>query len=164
MTLPEAVVAIDIAASPQRVWEVITDITVMPRFSSELQAVEWADGFTAAARGAVFLGRNRHPAVGEWTTRSEIVEFEPGHVFAWAVGDPANPAATWRFDLSPGADGTRLSYSGRIGPGRSGVTMMIERDPGHAAEIIANRLDDFRSGMTATLEGIREIAQADDRG
>lgn len=159
MTLPEAVVAIDIAASPQRVWEVITDITVMPKFSSELQGVEWADGFSAAHRGAQFLGHNRHPQVGEWTTRSEIVEFEPGQLFAWAVGDPANPSATWRFELSPIPGGSRLSYTGRIGPGPSGVTMLIERDPDHAAEIVANRLEQFRSGMTATLEGIRELAE-----
>ena len=159
MTVPEAVVAIDISASPERVWEVITDIAVMPRFSSELQGVEWADWFTAAGIGAQFLGHNRHPAVGEWTTRSEIVEFEPGRFFGWAVGDPANPAATWRYELSPIPGGSRLSYTGRIGPGRSGVTMLIERDPDHADEIIANRLREFRSGMTATLEGIRELAQ-----
>jgi len=61
MTAPEAVVGIDIAAPPERVWVVITDITVMPKFSTELQGVEWADGFSTAHRGAQFLGQLFHP-------------------------------------------------------------------------------------------------------
>ena len=157
MSAREVTVSLDIPAPPQRVWDVITDVTVMPRFSSELQHVEWDDGFSCAGLGARFLGTNRHVAVGEWTTRSEIVEFEPCRAFGWAVGDPGNPAATWSFELSPTRDGTKLTYTGRIGPGRSGVSMLIEREPDRAAEIVANRLAEFRAGMTATLAGIREL-------
>ena len=154
-----ASVSIDIPASPERVWELVTDITLMPRFSTELRSTAWADGFGAAELGAQFLGTNRHPAIGEWTTTSHIVDFEPPRLFGWAVGNPENPAAVWRFELSPTASGTRLTYTARIGPGRSGVSMLIERDPGRAEEIISRRLGQFRAGMHATLTGIRELAQ-----
>ena len=157
MSVREVSVSLDIPVPPQRVWDVITDVTVMPRFSSELQHVEWDAGFSGAGLGARFLGTNRHPAVGEWTTRSEIVEFEPCRVFGWAVGDPSKPAATWSFALSPTDAGTRLTYTGRIGPGRSGVSMLIGREPDRAAEIVANRLEEFRAGITATLAGIRDL-------
>jgi uncharacterized protein YndB with AHSA1/START domain len=158
VTVHETSVSIDIPASPERVWELVTDITLMPRFSTELQSTAWADGFGAAALGAQFLGTNRHPAIGEWTTRSQVVDFEPLRLFGWAVGNPENPAAVWHFALTPIPEGTRLSYTARIGPGRSGVTMLIDREPERAEEIIARRLAQFRAGMQATLAGISDLA------
>lgn len=160
MSLPTVTVSLDIAAPPQRVWDVVTDISVMPRFSTELQSTEWAEGFTTAELGAQFLGTNRNEAIGEWTVRCHIVEFEPRRIFGWAVADVENPAATWRFELAPAGEGTSLSYTATIGPGRSGVTWLISREPDRADQIIADRLEVFRSGMTATLEGIRALAES----
>lgn len=159
MDLPTASVSTDVAAPPQRVWQFVTDIALMPRFSDELQAVEWTDG-AAPRLGARFLGTNTHPAFGTWTTRSCVVECESPRVFAWAVGDPAAPAATWRFDLSETADGTRLRYTVHIGPGRSGVSVLIERDPQRRSEILTHRLGVFRQGMTAALAGIKALAES----
>ncbi len=159
MDLPEATTTIDIAAPPDRVWEVLSDITVMPRFSTELLAVEWAGGSTGPALGAQFLGHNRNRAIGEWTTRSEIVAFDPPRVFGWAVGDSQKPAATWLFELQPLPSGTHLRYTARIGPGPSGVSMLIERTPDRAERIIEGRLGQFRNAMQATLEGIRDLAE-----
>jgi len=159
MGIPEADVRVDISASVDRVWELVSDITLMPGFSTELEYVEWAQGFDGPTLGAQFLGRNRHPAIGEWTTRSHIVAFDPPRVFGWAVGDPGNPAAIWRFELTPTADGTRLVYTAGIGPGRSGVSMMIERDPDRAEQIIRSRLRQFTTGMAATIAGIKELAE-----
>jgi uncharacterized protein YndB with AHSA1/START domain len=156
----ETAVSLDIAAPPERVWEIVIDITLMPQWSTELLSVEWAEGSSGPGPGAVFLGRNRHAAVGEWTTRSEIVAFEPSRTFGWAVGDVQNPAATWTFELEPIPEGTRLSYRARIGPGRSGVTMLVGREPQRAQEIVANRLAQFRASMRMTLEGIRERAES----
>ena len=158
MTVRETSVSIEIPASPERVWELVTDIRVMPRFSTELQSTAWADGFGAAELGAQFLGTNRHPAIGEWTTRSQVIDFEPLRLFGWAVGNPENPAAVWRFELTPMPAGTRLTYTARIGPGPSGVSMLIGREPERAEEIIARRLTQFRAGMQATLTGIAELA------
>lgn len=159
MTVREAAVSVDVAASPERVWELVCDIALMPRFSSELLSTAWADGFRGPELGAQFLGTNRHPAIGEWTTTSHIVDFEPPRRFGWAVGNPENPAAVWQFELSPLPAGTRLSYTARIGPGPSGVSMLIEREPERAAEIIERRLAQFVAGMGATLAGIRELAE-----
>ena len=157
--VPEAFVSVDISAPTERVWELITDISLMPRFSTELLSTAWAEGFGGPALGAQFLGTNRHPVIGEWTTRSEIVEFDPPRRFAWAVGDPGNPAAVWRFSVSPTAEGTQLRYAARIGPGTSGVTMLIDREPARAGEIMRRRLAQFEAGMRATVAGIRELSE-----
>lgn len=159
MSRPEASASVDIAARPERVWDIVADVTLMPQWSTELLSVEWAEGFHASALGARFLGRNRHRAVGEWTTVSQIVVFDPPRAFGWVVGDPRNATATWIFELLPVRDATRLSYHAQIGPGPSGVTMLIEREPHRAQEIVANRLGQFRGSMQATLEGIRALAE-----
>lgn len=152
-------VSTDIAAPARRVWQLVTDIALMPQFSDELQSVEWIDG-GAPRLGARFTGTNSHPAFGTWTTQSCVVECEPPRAFGWAVGDPAAPAATWRFELSDTADGTLLRYTAEIGPGRSGLSVMIERQPQRRAEIVAHRMEIFRQGMTATLAGITALAES----
>lgn len=140
-------------------WPLITDISLLPRFSTELQDVRWVEGCEGPALGARFIGRNHNPVVGEWTTTSQVVEFDPPRVFGWAVGDPELPAATWRFTLTGSATGSLLGYQSRLGPGPSGVTMLIGRQPERAQQIITARLGQFRTNMMATLTGIRDIAE-----
>jgi hypothetical protein len=132
----------------------------MPAFSSELQSVEWVDGFDEPRLGAQFLGTNRHDAIGIWTTRSHITEVDPPRAFEWAVGNPDGPAAVWRFDLASATDGTRLRYSARLGPGKSGVTMMIERQPDQAEAIVARRMRQWSAGMEAVLAGVKALAES----
>ena len=148
-------------ASLETVWELITDITLMPRFSSELQRVKWADGFDAPCIGARFVGVNRHPNVGEWTTTPTVLEYDRPRIFSWAVGDLGNPAATWQFELTPSDAACAVLYTARIGPGPSGVTMLIERQPDRAARIIADRLGALSSAMAATLAGIAGLAEGE---
>lgn len=159
---PTAEVEIHIDAPPARVWELVSDINVPAGFSSEFQGAEFLDAATAPALGARFAGRNTHQAVGEWQTTSFIVALEPGRVFAWAVTDPDTPSASWRFELEPDGDGTRLRQWMQIGPGRSGLNIAIEAMPDKEERIIARRLDEHRANMTATLEGIKALAEAGD--
>ena len=74
---PAVEVRIWIDAAPARVWELVSDIELMPATSSELQSVEWLDGAAGPATGARFAGRSRHEALGEWESTSCVVEFEP---------------------------------------------------------------------------------------
>lgn len=162
MDQPSVSVSAQIGAPAERVWEFVSDIAVMPRFSDELQAVAWLDD-DAPRLGARFTGTNAHPLIGTWQTQSCVVAFDPPRVFAWAVGDPEAPAATWRFDLHGGQAGTRLQYTATLGPGRSGVTMLIEREPLLRDEIVAKRLRQFRDGMAGTLAGIKALAESIER-
>jgi uncharacterized protein YndB with AHSA1/START domain len=160
MALAGVEVYADIAAPVAQVWDLVSDISLMPAFSTELQSVEWADGFDEPGLGAQFLGTNRHDAIGIWTTRSHITEFDPPRAFEWAVGNPDGPAAVWRFDLASATDGTRLRYSARLGPGKSGVTMMIERQPDQAEAIVARRMRQWSAGMEAVLAGVKALAES----
>ncbi|WP_028801382.1 SRPBCC family protein [Streptomyces sp. 142MFCol3.1] len=149
-----------IAATPERVWQLVSDVELMPGMSSELQSVEWLDGATRPAAGARFVGRSRHDSFGEWATTSTVVEAEPGRVFAWAVEDPAHPSAVWRFRLEPKDGGTELTQWMQMGPGRSGLSYAIDAMPDKEQKIVFVRMREFERNMTVTLEHIKNLAEA----
>ena len=151
-----------IAAPAAVVWDLVCDIQLPARFSTEFDGGQWLDGACAPAPGARFTGRNHHPAVGNWETTSTICEYQPGHVLGWAVGDPDNPSALWRFTLTSDGDdaGTRLSQWMQIGPGPSGISVAIEAMPDKESRILYRRLAEHSANMTATLAGIKELAEA----
>ncbi|MEU6990266.1 SRPBCC family protein [Streptomyces sp. NPDC046465] len=157
---PTVEVAGRIAASPERVWELVSDIGLMPTLSAELQSVAWLDGATGPAPGARFTGRSRHESLGEWETTSHIVACEAPREFAWAVGDPERPGALWRFGLAARQDGgTLLTQWVRLGPGRSGLSLAIERMPDKEQKIVFVRLREFERGMAATVDAIKALAE-----
>jgi hypothetical protein len=141
------------------VWELASDIKVIAESSTELQRVEWADGFDKPCVGARFIGHNKHPAIGEWSTTSEIVEYEPQRLMIWAVGDAQNPAASWRMCLIPENSGSRLTQWAQMGPAPSGLSMAIAAIPDKEQKIVHNRLCEFESGMLATLAHIKHAAE-----
>lgn len=156
---PTAEAEVHVDAPPEAVWSLVVDINLPARFSSEFQGAEWLDGATEPKVGAWFAGHNQHPAIGEWTTTSEIVACEACREFAWSVGGAADPAATWRFELAPDGDGTRLRQSMRMGPARSGLNIAIDAMPDKEERIIARRQAEHTANMQATIEGIKALAE-----
>jgi Polyketide cyclase / dehydrase and lipid transport len=156
---PTVEVPIEIDAPPERVWVIVSDIAVMPGASPELQAVEWLDGWSGPGLGARFAGYNRHEARGEWSTVSMIVEYDPPRAFAWAVGDPEEPSAIWRFSLEPREGGTLLRQWVQMGPGRSGLSYAIDQMPDKEQKIVFVRLREFEASMGATLAAIKILAE-----
>ena len=148
-----------IGASPRRVWELVSDIELMPTMSQELQSVEWLDGASEPAVGAKFIGRSKHESLGEWATTSHVIECEPERVFAWAVEDPANPTAIWRFRLEPKNGGTELSEWMQMGPARSGLSFAIDRMPEKEQKIVFVRMREFEQNIAATLAHIKKLAE-----
>jgi uncharacterized protein YndB with AHSA1/START domain len=156
---PQTSQELRIEASPQTVWALCTDLPRMGEWSPENQGGEWVDGAAGPALGARFRARNRHSAVGEWETTSVVVDYEPPRRFAWAVGDPVSPGATWSFELEADGTGTVLRQRASMGPGPSGTTAAIERMPDKEERIIARRLEEWKTGMQAVLSGIKAEAE-----
>lgn len=80
-------------------------------------------------------------------------------MFAWAVGDPDQPSATWRFTLGPGPGGTTLRQWVRLGPGRSGLSIAIDQMPDKEQKIVFVRMREFEESMTRTLAAIKALAE-----
>lgn len=157
---PTAEVQTWIDAPPERVWNVVSDVELMPALSAELQSVQWLDDEHAPAVGARFVGHSKHEALGEWSTTSHVMECAKPHVFAWAVENPQDPTAIWRFTLDAVDGGTRLREWVQLGPGRSGLSLAIDRMPDKEQQIVFVRMREFEANMAATLAAIKARVEA----
>ena len=156
--LPTVEAEIFIDAPPERVWELVTDIVLMGEWSPEYDGGDWLDGATGAVAGARFRGRNSRDG-REWESVSTVIEAEPNRSFAWAVGEPDNASATWRFDLTPVRNGTRVRQHVQLGPGPSGLTRRIAEVPDREAEVVAARVKEHHGNMQATLAALKSAAE-----
>jgi len=158
---PGVTVEIDIAASPERVWELASDINIPAQFSTEFQGADWVDA-DGPREGAAFIGRNdRRDVDRTWETKSYIVACDPPRVFAWNVNDRDWPSAQWRFELERIPGGTRLSQRLVIGPSLSATGRAMEENPDQALQILASRREQHRGNMTLTVQGIKRLAEID---
>jgi uncharacterized protein YndB with AHSA1/START domain len=159
---PSASVQRLLDARPERLWPLFTDLEVPARFSREYRGGRWLDGADGPVPGARFVGRNQRRSMGTWETVCHVIECEPPYRFAWAVGDVERPNAVWRFEAEPTDGGTLLRYSVVLGPGPSGLTSAISRQPHRRAELIEWRLADLRRNMLAVIHGIAGLAERRD--
>jgi nitroreductase len=158
---PGTVVEVDIDAPPSAVWQYVSDIGFAARFSEEFLGARWAGDAEGPAIGAEFIGRNTHPAIGEWEVSCFLDRYDVDREFGWVTSDRDDPGARWRFELSSIAGATRLRFSVIIGPGWSGITMAIGAMPDKEPRILANRIREHRENMQRVIDGIA-AAVADD--
>jgi uncharacterized protein YndB with AHSA1/START domain len=155
---PTVEAAIFVAAPAARVWDLVTNLELLGQWSPEYQGGEWLDGATGPVVGARFKGRNKRRE-REWESVSTVIEAEAGRSFAWAVGNPDNAAATWRFDLTLHGAGTRVRQHVQLGPGPSGLTARIAELPDREEDIIAARTAEHHRNMQITLQGLKAAAE-----
>jgi hypothetical protein len=160
---PTVTVSIDVEATPAVLWPLISDIGLPAQFSDEFRGATWTEPHAGPALGARFEGTNRHPAIGEWKVPCVVAVYEPEWAFGWDPGGPEAPFTKWRFTLDP-TDGddstTTLTFSAQMGFGPSGLTPAIDAMPDKEEQIVERRLGEWRANMTATVEGIKRIAES----
>jgi uncharacterized protein YndB with AHSA1/START domain len=94
-------------APPERVWDLVSDVTRIGRYSPETFEAEWIDGATGPAVGARFRGHVKRNQKGPvYWTMCTVTASEPGRTFAFGVGSPGKPPLNvWRYDIAPAAGG-----------------------------------------------------------
>jgi uncharacterized protein YndB with AHSA1/START domain len=97
-----------IAAPPERVYALISDVTRMGEWSPETVKCEWIEGATGPAAGARFKGTNRIGPI-RWSTRPTVEVADPGREFTFATGKPGDPDTRWRYTLSQAGDGSDVT-------------------------------------------------------
>lgn len=105
----------DIAASPEAVWDVVSDITRIGDWSPECYRCEW-DAGQVPGSGATFTGHNRF-GDKEWSNQSTIVEWVRPERVTWEVrltGRTAElfgggVATRWGFTIEAIETGARLT-------------------------------------------------------
>lgn len=157
---PSTEASIDIDAPADVVWGIVTDLNTPALTSTEFRGAEWSEGYDGPVVGASFVGRNGHPAIGDWETTSHVTVADPGREFSYAVESTENPAAVWTYRIESRDGGVRLTQRAQIGPGRNGLTPAIERMPEKEEKILTRRLGEHDANIRANLERIKEIAES----
>lgn len=142
--------SIEIEATPERVWSLITDL---PRMASWSPQVVRTFVRGPVGRGTRALNVNRRgPLV--WPTRSKVVIFEPHREFAFRVLDNA---VIWSFVLEPTPSGTRVVQERRTPDGITPISVFLQRRVLGGVDTFTQEL---REGMGQTLARIKSEAEA----
>lgn len=100
-----------IEASPEVVYDLVTDIARMGEWSPECTAGEWIDGADGPVVGARFRGRNQH-RLARWTTRPRVVVASRPVEFAFVAGGLfRRDLTTWAYRMEADGSGTIVTES-----------------------------------------------------
>lgn len=153
--LPHDSVSIDIEAPPERVYELVSDVTRMGEWSPECRSCRWARGATGPEVGARFWARNKGRRGPSWVNAPKVTAAEPGREFAFNRSGPGIGSYTWRYVMEPLPTGTRLTESydaERHLP--AAMSWLTQKWTGSS-----NRDDDLREGMKVTLQRVKAAAE-----
>jgi uncharacterized protein YndB with AHSA1/START domain len=104
-------VSIDIAAPPERVYQLVSDIGRMGEWSPECYHCAWTKGATGPTVGARFKAKNKGGRGPSWFNTPVVTAAEPDKEFAFNRSGPGIGSYTWRYLLEPTATGTKLTES-----------------------------------------------------
>jgi uncharacterized protein YndB with AHSA1/START domain len=154
-----------VAARPERVWDLVADITRVGAWSPECIRATWLGEPGRPQPRARFVGHNRLPNGFEYQVTCVVTEANRPRAFAWVVlddsGDPARPSSSWRYQIDPlPGGGSRVQQRFTHGPGASYLRATTAKAPDRAAEIIAARRDGLRANMGATLHAMKAAAES----
>ncbi|MEV4768215.1 SRPBCC family protein [Micromonospora humida] len=147
---------IEVNATRQHIYEVVSDLAGSGRWSPECRGGKWISG-TPGTVGAVFRGDNVRsddvvpwaPVVrGEWQTTAEVVRAEPGRVFAWAMRNSAGERqdSVWSYEIDAAPGGSLLIHRFRMGAATEGIR-------GITADLDAEATERFFTQWTEKLRG-----------
>lgn len=141
----------EIAAPPERVWALVSDMTRMGEWSPEATGGRWVKGASGPEAGARFRGTNK-AGWQRWSTTCTVTDCVPGERFAFAVTAGPAKVATWSYEIEPTELGCRVTES-----------WTDERSPAFAAISkrvtgVADRAEHNRTNMERTLESLERAA------
>jgi uncharacterized protein YndB with AHSA1/START domain len=107
--MPEPVSAsIEVAAPPEKLYAMVSDVTRMPEWSPEQSSTRWVKGATGAVVGARFRGTNRN-GWHRWSTSCRVTDAQPGRRFAFRVTDYGFSVADWIYEFEPTPGGCTVT-------------------------------------------------------
>jgi Polyketide cyclase / dehydrase and lipid transport len=140
---------IDIAASPDAVWAVVSDPGRTGEWSPECARVV---PFGSPGVGRLMLGMNHRRAVW-WITLSRVTAYQVEHEIAWVV---LTNRARWGYRLESTEAGTRLTHTRRT---PRGVAPLATWFANHCLGGMRSHDDELEEGMHAGLRRIKELAE-----
>jgi hypothetical protein len=109
MGASDASASVDIAASPDTVYGLISDLGRLAELAEETARMRWTRG-SSAVPGAVFKGTNRN-GWRRWTTKCKVTDAVADSRFAFNVSHTGIPVSRWQYDIAPSDGGCTVTES-----------------------------------------------------
>ncbi|MEU9335496.1 SRPBCC family protein [Streptomyces sp. NPDC048290] len=161
---------IDVDATPEQVYAVVSDLPRSAEWSPECLGGEWITGEPATV-GAVFRGENlRSESVvawaplirGTWFTEARVVAAEPGATFRWMMLSHAqeDQESVWGFDVAATESGSRLIHHFRMGKATAGIRKIVaDLDEAERVKFINEWTAKLESDLDVTLKRIKDVIE-----
>ncbi len=147
-------VSMHIAAPPEQVWSLVSDVTRIGEFSPETFEGKWTRGSTGPEVGASFAGHVKRNGVGPtYWSPCQVTKCVENEVFEFAVGTDAVTVNNWGYRLQPENGGTRVTEYFRLEP----------KLPMRIYWLLLGRLRGRTNerGMRTTLERMKAVLEND---
>ncbi|RVW01637.1 SRPBCC family protein [Rhodococcus spongiicola] len=146
--------SIEIAASPEEVWNFISDLKRMGEWSPQCRKMLVSG---EVREGTKTFNINRRGLL-VWATRSEVIRFEPNEGIAFRIKENFT---IWSFTLEPTSTGTRVVQRRETPNGTSKLSQTLVKAVFGGAETFEAELI---VGMNATLARIKDEAETASAG
>jgi hypothetical protein len=106
-----AAVSVEVTATPEQVWTVLSDPTRVGEWSHEAVAATWLDGADQAVPGAWFQGRS-HARIFRWRRHCLVTTAIPHRHLTWRTrGGIGHDSTEWSYSLEPSPRGTQITQT-----------------------------------------------------
>ncbi|MCE7082338.1 SRPBCC family protein [Streptomyces sp. ST2-7A] len=146
-------VSIRIDASPEQVWDLISDVTRMGEWSPECRRCYWRGGKRGV--GARFIGVNRRGWV-VWVTSNRVEKSERGRSFAFRT---TTNGVRWGYRMVPDGEGTLVTEVWDVSGQNTGQRKRTESFANMLLGSQESHLQELRDGMRQTLQRVKAAAE-----
>ena len=108
-------VTVHMNATPDQVWDLVSDVTRIGSYSPETFEAEWLEGASGPAVGAKFRGHVKRNGKGPiYWTNCVVSACVPGSEFAFEVITGGKALNTWSYRIEPADGGSDVTESFRL--------------------------------------------------
>jgi len=142
--------SIEIAATPQDVWTIVSDLKRMGEWSPQCRKMRVSG---EVREGTKTFNLNRQGLL-VWPTTSKVIRFEPNKAIAFRINENRS---IWSYTLEPTETGTRVVERREAPTGTSQLSQFLIKTVLGGAEAFETEMV---AGMNATLTRIKTEAEA----
>ena len=142
-----------IAASPEALYDIVSDLPHMGDLSPENTGGMWVNGATGPEVGAEFRGTNSR-GTKHWATTVVVERAERGHEFAFRVKVGPVKVARWSYRFEPVECGTKVTETW------DDMRNWLAKKAGTVSSGVSDRLTHNRETMEVTLVNLARAARA----
>lgn len=141
------------SATPQAVWEIISDLESMGNLSPENSGGRWEKGVTGVEKGVIFRGKNKN-GFRQWSTKVLITECEPPKKLSFSLRVGGKEWCEWSYQIDAVEDGCIVTESWT--DNRTWLGAKI----GWIISGVSDRAAHNLKGMEATLKNLAMVAES----